>query len=235
MPPGLSMPRMRSLAAPRETGASASPLNAAVLGVSTPIGQYFTKSIEKMLYTDGMPATDVHQHLWPEPLLRLLAARPRAPRLRRARDGWELELAGEAPARFDLAPTTPRGARRSPRDDGLERVLVAPSSPLGIEALPALRPSRCSTPSTRACSSSARRSRRGARSRSPRPSRPRSTRCSTPAPPGCACPAPRSAGPQAARPHRAGARAARRPRRAAVRAPGPAPPATRGAGVVAAR
>jgi 6-methylsalicylate decarboxylase len=84
-----------------------------------------------------MPATDVHQHLWPEPLLGLLAARQRAPRLRRGGDGWELELAGEPVAPFDVRAHDPVARAELAAGDGLERVLVAPSSPLGIESLPA--------------------------------------------------------------------------------------------------
>src|SRR4051794_23896484 len=84
-----------------------------------------------------MPVTDVHQHLWPEPLLRLLAARSTAPRLRRRRDGWELELAGEAPSAFDPRAHDPVARAELAKQDGLERVLIAPSMPLGIEALPA--------------------------------------------------------------------------------------------------
>ena len=84
-----------------------------------------------------MAVTDVHQHLWPESLLRLLAGRRRAPRLRRAAPGGELELAGEAPSAFDVAAHDPARRAALAERDGLERVLVAPSSPLGIEALPA--------------------------------------------------------------------------------------------------
>jgi hypothetical protein len=85
-----------------------------------------------------MPATDVHQHLWPEPLLSLLAARQRAPRLRRADAGWELELAGEPAELFDLRAHDPAARAKVAAADGLDRVLVAPSSPLGIESLPAV-------------------------------------------------------------------------------------------------
>ena len=84
-----------------------------------------------------MPATDVHQHLWPESLLGLLAARDEAPRLRRGGDGWQLELAGEAPAAFDVRAHDPAARADVAAGDGIDRVLVAPSSPLGIESLPA--------------------------------------------------------------------------------------------------
>jgi hypothetical protein len=92
------------------------------------------------MYADHMPATDVHQHLWPEPLLALLAARSEAPRLRRRGAGWELELAGEAPAAFDLRAHDPGARTAIAQADGIERVLVAPSSPLGIERLPDAQP-----------------------------------------------------------------------------------------------
>jgi 6-methylsalicylate decarboxylase len=97
--------------------------------------------IDKMVYSHrGMPATDVHQHLWPEPLLGLLAARSQVPRLRRHTSGWELELAGEAPSVVDLRSHDPVARAELARADGVERVLVAPSAPLGIESLPDAQP-----------------------------------------------------------------------------------------------
>jgi hypothetical protein len=94
--------------------------------------------IDKVGYTAGrMPATDLHQHLWPEGMQRLLARRTAPPRLRRDDRGWTLELAGEAPSPFDLSLHDPGARAESARADGLERVIVAPSTPLGIEALPA--------------------------------------------------------------------------------------------------
>jgi hypothetical protein len=77
------------------------------------------------------PVVDVHQHLWPEPLIAALRARRRPPRLR----GWTLELAGEAdypvdPAWHDVAARTAQA-----RADGLDLALVSLSSPLGIESL----------------------------------------------------------------------------------------------------
>jgi hypothetical protein len=77
-------------------------------------------------------ATDVHQHLWPAQLLEALRRRSRPPRLA----GWTLELTGE-PA-YEVAPEDHDvGARaRLAGEDGLNRVLVSLSSPLGIESLP---------------------------------------------------------------------------------------------------
>jgi hypothetical protein len=97
--------------------------------------------IDKIEYAHhGMPATDVHQHLWPEPLLGLLSARAEAPRLRRGSTGWELELAGEAPAAIDPRAHDPAARAALAQADGVERILVAPSSPLGIESLADAQP-----------------------------------------------------------------------------------------------
>ena len=73
---------------------------------------------------------DIHQHLWPDGFLSSLARRTVQPRLKRGGDGWWLELPGDPPARFDPAEHDP-AARL-----GFERIVVAPSLPLGIEALP---------------------------------------------------------------------------------------------------
>jgi predicted TIM-barrel fold metal-dependent hydrolase len=51
--------------------------------------------------------------------------------------GWALALAGEAEAPVDLADHDPDRRAALVRADGLDRALVAPSTPLGIEALPA--------------------------------------------------------------------------------------------------
>ena len=78
---------------------------------------------------------DIHQHLWPDALLSSLARRTAAPRLRRDGRGWLLELEGDAPVPFD--PAAHDVARRASlaTADGLQRVIVAPSHPLGIEWL----------------------------------------------------------------------------------------------------
>src|SRR5215208_1252142 len=84
-----------------------------------------------------MPAIDIHQHLWPEPLLRALSVRSEPPMLVRRAGGWVLRLRGEPEAPVDLADHDPDRRAATVRADGLDRALVAPSVPLGIEALPA--------------------------------------------------------------------------------------------------
>jgi 6-methylsalicylate decarboxylase len=83
----------------------------------------------------GRP-TDIHQHLWPEPLLRALGQRSEPPMLVRG-GGWTLRLAGEPEAPVDLGDHDPDARAALAAADGVECVLVAPSTPLGIEALPA--------------------------------------------------------------------------------------------------
>jgi hypothetical protein len=83
------------------------------------------------------PATDIHQHLWPEALLRELSRRRTPPMLVRRAGGWALRLDGEPEARVDLADHDPDRRAALVDADGLERALVAPSVPLGIEALAA--------------------------------------------------------------------------------------------------
>jgi hypothetical protein len=82
-------------------------------------------------------AIDIHQHLWPEPLLRALSLRHAPPRLVRHASGWVVRLHGEPEAPLDLADHEPDRRAALVRADGLDRALVAPSVPLGIEALPA--------------------------------------------------------------------------------------------------
>jgi hypothetical protein len=79
-----------------------------------------------------MNAIDLHQHLWPEPLVELLRARTRTPYLR----GWTLHTAGE-PA-YDVEPQAHDAAHRITLDHHAEVGLacVSLSSPLGIESLP---------------------------------------------------------------------------------------------------
>ena len=83
------------------------------------------------------PATDIHQHLWPEPLLRELSRRREPPRLERRATGWVLQLRGEPETPLDLADHDPERRAALGEADGLDGALVALSSPLGLEALPA--------------------------------------------------------------------------------------------------
>src|SRR3954451_23088637 len=82
-------------------------------------------------------AYDIHQHLWPDAMLRALSERSEPPRLLRGGDGWRLRLRGEPETPIDVTDHDPDLRAALAAADGLDRVLVAPSTPLGIEALPA--------------------------------------------------------------------------------------------------
>ena len=83
-----------------------------------------------------MKKTDIHQHLWTEPLLQALAQRDELPFVRREHGLTVLYLAGERPYVIDLASEAPAQRAELVRRDGLDRALVCLSSPLGIELLP---------------------------------------------------------------------------------------------------
>jgi len=84
-----------------------------------------------------MTTVDVHQHLWPEPLLAALARRDRPPRLVRRDGGWSLRMPGESDWPVALADHDPERRVRALDAHGVDRAIVALSVPLGIEALPA--------------------------------------------------------------------------------------------------
>ena len=79
---------------------------------------------------------DVHQHLWTEPLLGALARRDTAPRLVRRDRTWVLEIPGEPDS--TVAPAIGEISRRVRQFDGddVDRALLCPSLPLGVESLP---------------------------------------------------------------------------------------------------
>jgi len=77
------------------------------------------------------PVIDVHQHVWPEPLIDALRGRRTPPRVRR----WTLELAGERDYEVDPRDHDPAERAELARRDGLDLALVSLSSPLGIEFL----------------------------------------------------------------------------------------------------
>jgi predicted TIM-barrel fold metal-dependent hydrolase len=83
------------------------------------------------------PEIDIHQHLWPEPLLRALSLRREPPMLARTGAQWMIRLHGEPDTPVALADHDPDRRAALVRADGLDRALVAPSVPLGIETLPA--------------------------------------------------------------------------------------------------
>ncbi len=85
-----------------------------------------------------MTAIDVHQHVWPEEVLRGLEQRSAAPYARYASDSaWEITLAGEPS--FTVSAESHGVESRAGavlEDTTLDRAIVALSSPVGIEALP---------------------------------------------------------------------------------------------------
>src|SRR6266576_1920019 len=84
-----------------------------------------------------MAAVDIHQHLWPDALLRALSRRHEPPMLLRRGSGWAVRLDGEPEYPVDLTDHEPERRAGLVRADGLDRALVAPSVPLGVEALAA--------------------------------------------------------------------------------------------------
>ncbi len=77
---------------------------------------------------------DVHQHLWPQPLIDALRSRSTPPMLR----GWTLQLTGEPPYQVDPADhdVPVRARSNGPDADDLNLALLSLSSPLGLEDLP---------------------------------------------------------------------------------------------------
>jgi hypothetical protein len=79
--------------------------------------------------------TDLHQHVWTEPLLDALAARQCAPFVRRADGLTVLHCPGELPCVIDEAAESPAARARLLTADRLDQAVVAISSPIGIEML----------------------------------------------------------------------------------------------------
>ena len=84
-----------------------------------------------------MLRVDVHQHLWPDEVLRALERRSQAPCARWTHGTWTVELAGEPAFTVDPAEHDVTARAAAIREAGLDRALVALSTPVGIEALPA--------------------------------------------------------------------------------------------------
>ena len=78
---------------------------------------------------------DLHQHLWAAPLIEALAARDRLPRIDRSGSRTILHSAGELPYEIDVSGQWPHRRAAALDRDGLDRAVIALSSPIGIEAL----------------------------------------------------------------------------------------------------
>lgn len=79
--------------------------------------------------------TDIHQHLWTEPLLEALSRRTELPFVREEHGLTVLFGAGERPYVIDLLSEAPARRAELVAQDGLDRALLCLSSPLGIESL----------------------------------------------------------------------------------------------------
>jgi hypothetical protein len=79
---------------------------------------------------------DLHQHVWTTPLLDALAGRDRLPFVRRTDGLTVLHGGGELPYVIDTAAESAHRRAQLLKADGVERAVVALSSPIGIEALP---------------------------------------------------------------------------------------------------
>ncbi|HVV89756.1 MAG TPA: hypothetical protein VHB53_04620 [Solirubrobacterales bacterium] len=86
---------------------------------------------------DGTQTIDVHQHLLGEPLVEALVHRTEPPMLVRRRDGWTFKVAAEPDSVLTFAATDAELRRDELGEDGIDRALVALSTALGIETLPA--------------------------------------------------------------------------------------------------
>src|SRR5947208_4631681 len=81
--------------------------------------------------------TDLHQHIWTEPLLDALSARQRLPFVRRTAEHLViLHSAHERPYMIDIAAERPSERAHLLALDRADRAVIAISSPIGIEALP---------------------------------------------------------------------------------------------------
>ncbi|HEY6731052.1 MAG TPA: hypothetical protein VI039_08515 [Solirubrobacterales bacterium] len=84
-----------------------------------------------------MKSVDVHQHLLSEQLIAELARRQKPPMLIRHRDGWTFRVSGEPDSDLSLDATNVALRTLELRRENLDRALVALSTALGIETLPA--------------------------------------------------------------------------------------------------
>jgi 6-methylsalicylate decarboxylase len=79
---------------------------------------------------------DLHQHIWTEPLIDVLASRVELPFVRLRGGVAELHAAGERRCAIDLNSQSALRRTRLLDEDRIELAVIALSSPIGIEALP---------------------------------------------------------------------------------------------------
>jgi 6-methylsalicylate decarboxylase len=84
-----------------------------------------------------METVDVHQHLLGEALVEALSRRTEPPMLVRRREGWTFKVGAEPDSVLTFAATDAELRRVELGEDGIDRALVALSTALGIETLPA--------------------------------------------------------------------------------------------------
>ncbi|MFN8187024.1 MAG: amidohydrolase family protein [Gaiellales bacterium] len=83
----------------------------------------------------SLPSVDVHQHLWPDELIRALERRSAPPRLR----GQRLELTVEPAADVDLDRHAVERRLELLDRDGIDLAVVSPSPAMELESCPDLR------------------------------------------------------------------------------------------------
>jgi predicted TIM-barrel fold metal-dependent hydrolase len=79
---------------------------------------------------------DAHQHIWTTPLLESLATRTELPLVRQEHGLTVLHSTAEQPYVIDLGSEAPHERAALVHQDGLDRAVIAISSPIGIDALP---------------------------------------------------------------------------------------------------
>jgi hypothetical protein len=85
---------------------------------------------------------DVHQHLWTAPFLDALERRSCLPFVRRESGLCMVHVAGEVATAIDLDSERPTRRAGLLERDGIDRAVIAISSPLGVEALPRMQAQR---------------------------------------------------------------------------------------------
>src|SRR3954467_7389393 len=86
------------------------------------------KSGRDLLLSTSMLRTDIHQHLWSEPLIEALAGRKRPPFIRRRGHVWELTAPGELASTIDVVGDVIATRGALVHLDGLDLALLSLST-----------------------------------------------------------------------------------------------------------